>query len=62
MKFEKNARITTSDFWYDITDGGYIKPENLLENKADVLAVKKAIETLEDFRQSAEDQDVLEVM
>lgn len=62
MKFKKDARITTGDFWYDLTDGGYIKPENLLENEADVLAVKKAIETLKEFLRSARDQDVLEVM
>ena len=31
MKFKKDAEITTSDFWYDLFDGGYIKPENLLQ-------------------------------
>ena len=32
--FDKNAEIVyTEEFWYDLTDGGYIKPENLLIDK-----------------------------
>ena len=62
MKFKKSAKIVTDDFYYDLTDGGYIKPEKLLENKSDADKVLEAIKVLEDFKRSAEDQDVIEYM
>ena len=33
-KFKENAELqgSTDGFWYDITDGGYIEPELLLDN------------------------------
>ncbi len=62
MKFKKDAQITTSDFWYDIFDGGYIKPENLLESPEDIKKVQEAIKTLKEFHDSAEENDVLEYL
>ena len=39
MKFKKGAEpMYTSDFWYDATMGGYIKPEKFLENEEDFIA------------------------
>ena len=60
MKFKKGAKIETSDFWYDLTEGGYIKPKDLLENLDDILAVEKAKFLLIEFRNQAEDQGVIE--
>jgi hypothetical protein len=56
MKIKENCDITTSDFWYDLTDGGYLKPEEILENEEDVEKVKNAIDVLMDFQSSCEDQ------
>ena len=60
MKFKKDAKIETSDFWYDLTDGGYIKPKFLLENLDDILAVEKAKNLLIEFRNQAKSQGVIE--
>ncbi len=58
MKFKKDAEIATDDFYYDMFDGGYIKPEKLLESKEDVDKVKEAIKVIKLFKKSAEQQDV----
>lgn len=60
MKLKKDASVVTSDFYYDLFDGGYIVPEDLLEDKDDIELVKNAIEVLKDFRESLE--DILEEM
>ena len=58
MKWKAEARIETSDFWYDLTDGGYIKPSELLENKEDIERVENAIKVIQEFEQSAWDNDI----
>ena len=60
MKFKKNATIETSDFWYDLLDGGYIKPEELLEEAIDISIVEEAIAILLEFYESAEEQEIIE--
>jgi hypothetical protein len=62
MEFKEGALIVTSDFWYDLTSGGYIEPDKLLKNKEDVEAVKNAIRVIRDFESSADEQGVLESM
>lgn len=32
FSFKKGASVSTSDFWYDLMDGGYIRPEELLDD------------------------------
>lgn len=60
MEFKKGVTIESSDFWYDLTDGGYIKPEELLKNTIDMQRVNGAIATLMLFKMEAEKQGVLE--
>jgi len=60
FKFKPNAKIDTGDFWYDLFEGGYIKPNEILLNKNDITLVENAIETLMFFKQEAEEQAVLE--
>lgn len=62
MEFKKGASITTSDFWYDLFLGGYIKPKKLLADPGDIARVDKAIEILSEFYHAAEQQGVLEEM
>jgi hypothetical protein len=53
--------FVTSDPYYDLFDGGYIKPEEFLEDEADVKTVKDAIKIVEDFLQLIEGEELLEV-
>ena len=60
MEFVKKAKIVTDDFWYDLFDGGYIKPEKLLMNQEDIDKVKNAMEIITDFKDSAEYFDIID--
>lgn len=62
MKWKKDAEIVTSDFWYDLTDGGYIVPSELLEDEEEIKEVEKAVEVLRKFKRSAEENEILEYM
>lgn len=56
MKIKENCSVSTSDFWYDLTDGGYLNPEEILEDEKDVKAVNDAIKVLMNFKESCGDQ------
>ncbi len=56
MKIRKGLEISTSDFWYDLTDGGYLKPSAICENIEDANRVKEAILIIFDFQNSCEKQ------
>ena len=60
MKFKKDASVSTNDFWYDLTDGGYINPRDLLEDEADIEKINEAIAIVEDFRNEMEEKEILE--
>lgn len=57
---EENA-IWTSDLYYDLFEGGYIKPEDLLENEEDIDKVKQAILTINEFLDGAIDKELVVV-
>ena len=56
MRIKKGLKIRTSEFWYDLTAGGYLNPENICVSKADAERVKEAIAIVKDFEQSCEEQ------
>ena len=56
MKIKEGCTASTSDFWYDLTSGGYLNPEDILEDAEDVARVKEAIETLKEFEDSCDEQ------
>lgn len=56
MKLKKGLENATSDFWYDLTDGGYLKPEEMCENKEDAKKILEAIAVIKDFEDSCEEQ------
>ena len=59
MKIDKNSEpIETDDFWYDVFEGGYIKPSEFLCEGAD--EVRRAIETLEEFQSLMEEHEKVE--
>ena len=56
MKIKKGLAVSTGDFWYDLTDGGYLKPEGILEDPKDVEKVLAAIATIREFESSCDKQ------
>ena len=56
MKLKENLEVSTDDFWYDISNGGYIKPEEMCENPEDAKRIIEAIKTLQEFKESCENQ------
>jgi len=55
MKIKADAEVSTSDPWYDLTEGGYIEPDELCELPEDAARVKDAVAVIRDFLQSCED-------
>ena len=58
MKIKKGLKISTDDFWYDLTDGGALKPIEICENPEDAAKVKEAAEIVYDFQESCGKQIV----
>lgn len=56
MRIKKDLEITTSEFWYDLTAGGYLKPEEICEGEEDAKSVSEAIKIIQDFEESCEEQ------
>ena len=56
MKLKKGLENATSEFWYDLTLGGYLKPEEMCENKEDAKRINDAIKIIEEFQTSCEEQ------
>ena len=56
MKIKDGCAFSTNDFWYDLTVGGYLKPEEILESENDIKTVKEAIKIVVDFQSSCENQ------
>ena len=55
-KVKKGVRVSSSDLWYDIIHGGYIDPEEILENEEDIKEVNNAIKVLIKFEESCNEQ------
>lgn len=49
----KRPLYDSYDFWYDLTDGGYIKPEEII-NEDQVKQLKDAISIIESFKKAYE--------
>lgn len=63
MKFKKiHEPQPTVDFWYDMFQGGYIKPEDFLEDQEDIDRVKEAMKVLEEFEKGLYDNELIEDM
>lgn len=55
MKIKEGVEVSTSEFWYDMSEG-YLSPQEILEDKNDIEKVYRAINTLKVFKQSCEEQ------
>ena len=60
MKFKENVKINANDFWYDLTRSGYIKPEELLQDEADIEKINNAVKVLYDFELEMYDKNLVE--
>lgn len=56
MQLKNGLQDSTQDFYYDLIDGGYLKPEVMCERKEDADKVIEAIKVIEDFKASCEEQ------
>ena len=60
-KFKGNCEtIPSGDFWYDLTRGGYIKPEELLEDESQISKLNKAINLISSFESALEEAGIME--
>jgi len=56
VKLKENLKVSSEDFWYDLTDGGYIKPREICYFVLDAEKVERAIEVIKEFQKSCEKQ------
>lgn len=56
MKIKKGLKISTSEFWYDLTDGGYLNPDEICADPEDARRVKGAIQIVREFELSCNQQ------
>ena len=54
MEIKKDLEISTEDFWYDLTMGGYINPYEICAKEEDAIKVSNAIKIIRDFEASCE--------
>lgn len=56
MKLKDGAEASSTDFWYDLSRGGYLKPEELIEDPEVAKKVTDAIALLTEFEDSCKEQ------
>ena len=62
MECKKNVTLDTSDFYYDLFNGGYINPYEYLENEGDADDVRDAITIIKEFQNSLVEQEIMEYL
>ncbi len=56
MKLKENLELSTTDFWYDLTDGGYLKPTLICKDLIEADKLLEAIALIKEFENSCEEQ------
>ena len=56
MKINEGLEISSGDFWYDLTHGGFLDPRAICAEKKDADRVIMAIAIIRDFQKSCEEQ------
>jgi hypothetical protein len=51
-KFKDDLELIEDDFWYDLTDGGYIRPEEILTDENQIKLLKEALGIVLSFREA----------
>ena len=55
MKIKPDLEISTSEPWYDLAEGGYLKPFEICADVADAQRVTDAVKLVQEFFRSCED-------
>lgn len=55
MKIKEGSDIFIDDFWYDLTDGGYLKYKEFLADEEDIKRVEAAIAVIVELQTSVEE-------
>jgi len=50
---------SSNGFWYDLTDGGYINPDEILVDKDKAKKINEAIKLLRDWEDELRDDEML---
>ena len=50
--FKEGVEVFTEEFWYDLTDGGYIEPENVLADEEQIAKLQAAIDLVRSFERA----------
>lgn len=53
--------LYTSDPWYDLFDGGYLDPEEILKNESDVRAIRNAMWVIQAYLDEAQEAGAIEI-
>lgn len=53
-KFKKKVNVSTADFWYDLSAGGYLTPEDFTKDKETINAINDAVELLQKLEEMCE--------
>jgi hypothetical protein len=56
MKLKDNLDCSTDDFFYDLTDGGFLDPDEMCKDPKDAKKIKEALDIIIDFKDSCEEQ------
>lgn len=59
MKLKEGLDLVIDDFYYELTDGGRLNPEDVLESAADAKRVRAAIEVLREFEDACDDAGIM---
>ncbi len=54
--FKEGVEVYTEEFWYDLTDGGYIKPENVLADEEQIAKLQAAIDLVRSFERAIDER------
>jgi len=57
---KKYKQTASSDFWYDVFDGGYLNPEDFLESEKDIELVNNAKAVLKMYRNTIDKEGVVD--
>ena len=56
MQINKKCGASSGDFWYDLTDGGYLDPNEICKKEEDAEHVIAAVTIIKEFQTSCEEQ------
>lgn len=59
MKTREREPMPTDDFYHDLFVGGYFYPKDFLEKDRDIFNINKAIEIIEKYKKTLEQNNLI---